>query len=181
MTIQPPLVETTTAVEKKQLTRKQKLVIASVAVGVVAIAAGAIIGIPKLIHSQQVSEYHELMDERANVNESTAELRAQTDAAIGLYDLQHEEVTRVAEEFEVLGKTSEPIFTADQASGLTNAGIILTEALAEEPVADSDQAQALSDAFEVLRAADAEALAKAEVDESELPEPTAPNLDLSWW
>lgn len=165
----PPVVVAKTS----RLTKKRLGLIAVAAVGVLALTGGALYGVPKALHAQQVAKYHEVADTLAKLNIEVAEFNADHDAAVGLHALQLGEAIELSDLLTTMGELSDPIVTKPHAQVLKTSGTSLA-AFATVPEDLPSQSTILSDAVQVLREADAKAAEDAKAAKKDAPTATAP-------
>src|SRR5690625_7222640 len=88
------------------------MVIAAVVVVALGVTVGVVI--PRVIHSQRVAEYTELVEELRLKMDELAEAETALQAATALTHARHSEALLVANAVAVLGETQEPILPAEQ-------------------------------------------------------------------
>gem|GEM_PF-6877255 len=123
--------------------RRRVMVIAAVVVVALGVTVGVVI--PRVIHSQRVAEYTELVEELRLKMDELAEAETALQAATALTHARHSEALLVANAVAVLGETQEPILPAERTESLKDVGTKAADAIGTlgELVGSDEELQAL--------------------------------------
>src|SRR5690625_3404023 len=105
------------------------MVIAAVVVVALGVTVGVVI--PRVIHSQRVAEYTELVEELRLKMDELAEAETALQAATALTHARHSEALLVANAVAVLGETQEPILPAERTEYLKEIGTKVADAISK--------------------------------------------------